>query len=245
MPQPNWWENHPLANDAPRPIIANPRQPAQVQGDILGNAHVSAETNQINQTLPSTVSKAATDAAAARVKFRSDLQDQQQKAMAQYQAQVLAKLQGDAMLKTIDKAQADVGPWSTGLTGMIAGKIPGFAGRTTDARELKQYLDTIKGNVAFKGYEDLKAGLPQGAQGGIRLTGPELDLLQKLQGNLDQSGDVKVIKESLANIRAQYQASALKAAGIDPNDPNIRKRMNASAPPQQNANVIDFNHWGK
>lgn len=236
---------------APQPVIpVSPQQQQQQQGQIANTGaqtgHTVTETRLINATMPAAISKANTDAQAAQAKLQSDRQSQQNQAMMAYQAQVLAKLKNDYMLQTIAKARGDIGNSSTGMVGGVLGHVPGIFGRTTYARELKQYLDTIKGNVAFQGYEDLKKGLPEGAQGGIRLTGPELDLLQKLQGNLDQTGDPGVLKGSLDNIENQYRTTAITAAGLNPNDPKIRKQFGfgGGAPAKNNA-VIDFEHWGK
>ena len=43
MPQRNWWEDDPIVDNAPRPVISNPRMPEQMRGDALGNQRTAQQ----------------------------------------------------------------------------------------------------------------------------------------------------------------------------------------------------------
>ena len=107
------------------------------------------------------------------------------------------KQQADLVSGTIDKAINLIGPYSTGYGAMLSG-LP-----NTDARALRNYLDTIKANVGFDKLQQMREASPTGGALG-QVSDTENRLLQAVNGAMDpmQSGQ---LKENLESIKTLYQ----------------------------------------
>jgi hypothetical protein len=169
-------------------------------------------------------------------KATQDVRDAHQKAADQAKQERLRTaskiLDTDSVLQAIKDAENNTGSWTTGLTGKLLAHIPSVLGAKNDAYDLQQELQTIGGNVAFDKYSSLKENMPQGAQGGIRLTENEINLLQKLQGSIAQGQDPATLKTNLDRIDQRYRTDAALAAGMDPADPHVMQTFGIKAPPK-------------
>lgn len=87
--------------------------------------------------------------------------------------------------------------WATGF-GSILSVVPG-----TQAKSLSGLLQTIKANVGFDRLQQMRdASITGGALGAINKT--EMDLLQSVLGNLDQSLDAEDLARNLRRVNEVY-----------------------------------------
>lgn len=141
-------------------------------------------------------------------------------------------LDTDNVLTAIKDAKENTGDWTTGLTGRLFAHIGSIGGIKNEAYNLQQELGTIAGNIAFDKYTTLKENMPQGAQGGLRLTDNELALLTKLQGSIAQEQDPQTLKTNLDRIDQRYRMDAALSSGLDPSDPQVMQTFGIKAAPK-------------
>ena len=85
----------------------------------------------------------------------------------------------ETLKNNIDKALAAVSGWSTGLGNIALSRLP-----NTQARELENYLTTIKANIGFDRLQEMRDNSPTGGALG-QVSELENRLLQATQGALD------------------------------------------------------------
>lgn len=121
--------------------------------------------------------------------------------IAELQPKALSALQGlerqtNTVTTHIDKALGLISPWSTGY-GAALSFLP-----ESDARELRNELDTIKANVGFDKLQAMRDASPTGGALG-QVSEMENRLLQAVNGALDPAQSNQ-LKENLAAIREIY-----------------------------------------
>lgn len=79
----------------------------------------------------------------------------------------------------------------------------------TEARKLRNDLETIKANIGFDKLQAMREASPTGGALGA-VSDMENRLLQAVQGALDQSGDPKALSDNLANIKQMLGALRLE-----------------------------------
>jgi len=200
--------------------LTNQRLPVQTFGDVIANRKNVATLPADITSAQANSKKAVADATAAQMKIQADRQKMADAQNQQLMAKTSKVMNSDTVLKAIGEAKNDTGMLSTGLAHSIFRHIP-----TTNAYNLDRALQTVEGNIAFDQYSKLKEDLPPGAQGGVRLTDNELKLLKTLQGNLDPGQGQAILSDHLNSIDQQYRKNAAVAAGLDPNNPNVQKRL--------------------
>lgn len=104
--------------------------------------------------------------------------------------------QSNIVTKTIDKAIDSISPYSTGYGSYVA-FLP-----NTEARKLKNYLDTIKANVGFDKLQQMRDNSPTGGALG-QVSEMENRLLQAVNGALDPA-QADQLAENLKNIKSLY-----------------------------------------
>jgi|GEM_PF-6283930 len=104
--------------------------------------------------------------------------------------------QAGVVISTIDKAVNKIGPWSTGY-GAFLDVLP-----ETDARELKNFLDTIRANVGFDKLQRMRDASPTGGALG-QVSELENKLLQATSGALDAK-QPEQLRENLLIIKDLY-----------------------------------------
>ena len=104
--------------------------------------------------------------------------------------------QSNIVTKTIDKAIDSISPYSTGY-GSYLSFLP-----NTQARKLKNYLDTIKANVGFDKLQQMRDNSPTGGALG-QVSEMENRLLQAVNGALDIA-QADQLEENLKNIKSLY-----------------------------------------
>lgn len=87
---------------------------------------------------------------------------------------------------------------TTGLIGSVVGNVPG-----TDAYTLRQKLMTIKSNIGFDTLQTMRDNSPTGGALG-QVSNLELELLQAVEGALNQGLDDKVLLATLDRIDNLY-----------------------------------------
>lgn len=220
MPKPwevNWSQQPPVSPDYQ---VKSATVPTQIQqagatlGKTMADTQSTIQQTRINaQKAPSEISLNRAQAA----KAQQDLADEAQK---EHLRKVQALMGTDRVLKAIGEARGLIGPWTTGLAGEIGQHIP-----ATDAYALSGDLGTIKGNISFDAYKQMKENMPEGAQGGIRLTDNELKLLGSLEGFLGQGLRQKQLQSHLDNVEQGYRVQAALTAGLNPSDPRVQQAL--------------------
>lgn len=104
--------------------------------------------------------------------------------------------QAGVVISTIDKAVAKISPWSTGY-GAFLDVLP-----ETDARELKNLLDTIRANIGFDKLQRMRDASPTGGALG-QVSELENKLLQATSGALDAK-QPEQLRENLLIIKDLY-----------------------------------------
>lgn len=127
--------------------------------------------------------------------------------------------------ETIDRAIGRVGPWTTGVGGVLA-NIPG-----TEAKALAGDLDTIRANVGFEELQAMRDASPTGGALG-QVSEMENRLLQSVRASIDQlqngenvAQNLGIIKQSVKQLRAvqkqKYDADAQRFGGGQTAQPAI------------------------
>lgn len=106
------------------------------------------------------------------------------------------EMQANLVNNNIDKALSKISGWSTGYGSYLSG-LP-----NSDARELKNILDTIKGNIGFDKLQQMRENSPTGGALG-QVSDFENRLLQAVNGALDP-GQANQLKENLMTIKSLY-----------------------------------------
>ena len=101
-------------------------------------------------------------------------------------------------LSRIELAKTKITPWTTGFGGYLA-SFP-----ASDARSLKNDLDTIRANIGFDKLQDMRDNSPTGGALG-QVSEMENRLLQAVDGALDQLADGKDISDNLEKIAIGLQ----------------------------------------
>lgn len=136
--------------------------------------------------------------------------------------------QANVVTTHIDKALGLVGPFSTGF-GSWLDRIP-----NTDARALRNELDTIKANVGFDKLQQLRDNSPTGGALG-QVSEMENRLLQAVNGALDP-GQADQLVENLKAIRDIYpQVLAERRAAYIQDYGDRRKAQDAAGQPAPDA----------
>ena len=104
--------------------------------------------------------------------------------------------QSDLVIANIDKALGSINKYSTGYGSMLAG-LP-----DTDARKLRNYIDTVKANVGFDKLQSMRENSPTGGALG-QVSDMENRLLQAVNGALDP-GSPEQLTENLNIIKQLY-----------------------------------------
>jgi hypothetical protein len=129
------------------------------------------------------------------------------------QPKAKAALQGlerqtNTVVSHIDKAVDLISPWTTGY-GTILANLP-----ETDARKLRNELDTIRANVGFDKLQSMRDASPTGGALG-QVSEMENRLLQAVNGALDP-GQSEQLRENLLAIKELYpQVLADRKAAYD------------------------------
>src|SRR5690606_23007568 len=112
------------------------------------------------------------------------------------------------LVNRIDTALSRIGPFTTGAGGLLA-NLP-----ATEARALKNDLDTIRANIGFEELQAMRDASPTGGALG-QVSEMENRLLQAVRGALDQldrgeslAQNLRIIRESVLQLR-QLKAQQL------------------------------------
>lgn len=125
------------------------------------------------------------------------------------------------IIKNIGSAEDRAGPFTTGIIGSVAGKVPG-----TTAYDLRRDVDTIKANIGFEELSAMRQASPTGGALG-QVAVRELDYLQAVLGSLDPNQSQATLRRNLADIKKHYmnweqvmmehaaEAEARRGGGVD------------------------------
>lgn len=131
------------------------------------------------------------------------------------------KAQSQLVTSTIDKALDTISPWSTGF-GVALARLP-----NTQARELNNYLTTIKANIGFDKLQSMRDASPTGGALG-QVSEMENRLLQAVNGALDPMQEnqlvqnLQVIRETYPRILAEREQAFVSDYG-DRATPSIQQ----------------------
>lgn len=223
MPKPwevDWSHPQPMTPPNPDVVVKSATIPTQIQqvGADLGKTR--AETAATVQNARVAAAKAPSEIALATAQAAEAAQKATNEKQKEYLRRIQGVMSADNVLKAIREAQSHIGNWTTGLPGEVGSHIPG-----TEAYTLAGNLGTVKGNISFDAYTQMKENMPEGAQGGIRLTDQEQKLLGALQGDISQGNTRQALITHLDNIEQKYRRDAALAAGLDPEDPTIQRTL--------------------
>ncbi len=118
--------------------------------------------------------------------------------VANQKAEIAARQQVDtanAIVATTDKVLADMGTWSTGFLGAVAGAIPG-----SNAYNVQRNVDTIKANLGFQALDAMRAASPTGGALGS-ITERELAMLQATVASLDTWQTYSQLQANLLKVK--------------------------------------------
>ena len=136
-------------------------------------------------------------AADVETKKKAAYEAKRSDAMPKAQAALSAlERQTGVVTQNVDKALSLVGPLSTGWGGMLA-YLP-----DTDARALKNHLDTIRANIGFDKLQSMRENSPTGGALG-NVSDKETALLQAVNGALDPMQKEQLV-DNLKTIRTLY-----------------------------------------
>lgn len=107
----------------------------------------------------------------------------------------------ETVIDTIDKAMAQIGPWSTGYANLLLSGLP-----QTEARDLERNLETIKANIGFDRLQQMRDNSPTGGALG-NVSEFENRLLQAVQGSLDPTQTTEQLRQNLGRVRELYNAT--------------------------------------
>lgn len=132
------------------------------------------------------------------------------------------------VLDYVDKAISQVKVGTAGLGSNILAAIPG-----TGAKNLRETINTVKGNIGFEALQAMReASKTGGALGQIAVQ--ELETLQTILGSLNANQSRKQLLENLGYIKSHYTAAtdALNMANsVSPSQPQSgQTQVNANDP---------------
>lgn len=105
----------------------------------------------------------------------------------------------DTVIRKVDEALSQTGFFSTGLTGTVAGMIPG-----TGAYDLDKTIDTIKANLGFSELQAMREASPTGgALGQVAIQ--ELAMLQSTVASLDKGQSEENLRRALMQVRQHFE----------------------------------------
>lgn len=138
----------------------------------------------------------------------------------------------------IDKALNSINGYSTGY-GSLLSSLP-----NTDARKLRNYLDTIKANIGFDKLQNMRENSPTGGALG-QVSDMENRLLQAVNGSLDPGipeqlkEDLSVIKELYPQVLKEKQRAFQQDYGnVEPIGNNPQPQIGNAKPITEGKNVI-------
>jgi hypothetical protein len=158
-------------------------------------------------------------------------------------AQAEAKLQGNLdksqlIISKIDKALSQVGPWTTGLGGMLK-HIP-----ATPAKDLAETLQTVRSNVGFETLNEMREASRTGGALG-QVSDRENALLQAVRGSLEQEQSIPQINENLKQIRDHYfkvsMIAKYKTEDPEANNAIAQVLESAASPAEKQARIQAIN----
>lgn len=130
------------------------------------------------------------------------------------------------VLGAIDKARKLSQGWlNTGMGSSVTGRIGG-----SDAHNLQRQLATIKANLGFDKLAEMRASSPTGGALGA-VTERELDLLQSVVANLDQSQSDEQLRENLDLVEKHYRNTLARMKAAYAEDYGDQESASAGAPP--------------
>lgn len=106
--------------------------------------------------------------------------------------------QTKTMEKRIDDAKALANNWTTGYGAVAFDSLP-----ATEARKLKNQINTIKANIGFDKLAQMRASSPTGGALG-QVSERELYYLQSVLANLDTLTDAEDLKNNLDLVKKHY-----------------------------------------
>ena len=115
-----------------------------------------------------------------------------------FQALQADKEQFGAIMTNIDAADEMISNASAGFGSLLDG-IP-----TTDARNLKARLETVRANIGFDKLNEMRQTSPTGGALG-QVTERELAFLQSVRGSLDTGQSPEQLRQTLLEIKASLQ----------------------------------------
>jgi hypothetical protein len=105
----------------------------------------------------------------------------------------------DTVIRKVDEAMAQTGFFSTGLTGTVAGMVPG-----TKAYDLDKTIDTIKANLGFSELQAMREASPTGgALGQVAIQ--ELAMLQSTVASLDKGQSQENLRRALSQVKQHFE----------------------------------------
>lgn len=99
------------------------------------------------------------------------------------------------IMKDIDRAMTQAGPWTTGFAGNLGSFVAG-----TPAHDLSKTLVGIQSNLGFETLQQMRDNSPTGGALG-NVTERELELLQSTWGSLAQSQSEQQFRDNLARLK--------------------------------------------
>ena len=120
-----------------------------------------------------------------------------------------------SMMNTnIDRAidLIDTEEWATGVKGAFVRDYGSFLGAGSPAVDLQAALVSIKANIGFDRLQQMREESPTGGALG-QVAVQELEALQSTLGSLDPRQSPELIKESLENVRNNYNRIIFEAYG--------------------------------
>lgn len=106
--------------------------------------------------------------------------------------------QADLIIKKVDQALGKVSRWSAGFGSKLS-IVP-----TTDAKNLAADMETIKANLGFQQFQDMRRTSPTGGALGA-VSEIELTALQSAVSSLDQAQSPEQLRRNLNEIKTRYQ----------------------------------------
>ena len=133
------------------------------------------------------------------LQLRKDIQDTKiaEKSEKQQAAAEGAISNAGRVIETVTEAKKLVSPWSTGVGGYLS-VLP-----STDARKLKNKIDTIKANLGFDRLQQMRDASPTGGALG-QVAVQEINFLQATVATLDQLESTDDLRAALNKIEEHY-----------------------------------------
>lgn len=189
-----------------------------VRGQDIGaetskySTDVGARTAMRGQDIGASSARYSADTSAAASKYGTDMKlygdavkDEREQSEAASKAKQRAEQvisSADNVISTIDKAIATTNMMTTGRIGAIT-RSNDVLSAGSDAKELSNYITTIKANIGFDRLQLMRELSPTGGALG-QVAVQELEALQSSVANLDPNASGKVLKQQLGVVRNHY-----------------------------------------